>query len=46
MTSVFQDRLHVALLTFALLGLTAGLVLLAIGQAEQAALIWTAGVVG
>ena len=45
MTSVFQDRLHVALLTFALLGLTAGLVLLAIGQAEQAALIWTAGVV-
>lgn len=45
MTSLFHDRLNVALLGLALLGLVSGLVLWLAGQAELAGIAWTAGVV-
>ncbi len=45
MTSVLQDRLNVALMAIALLGLLAGLSLMALGQDARAGLVWTAGVV-
>jgi heavy metal translocating P-type ATPase len=45
MTPLFQDRLNIALLSIALLGLAAGLVLMVAGRGDLAALAWTAGVV-
>jgi hypothetical protein len=44
MTALFHDRLNVALLGFALLGLVSGLVFWLVGQLDYAAIAWTAGV--
>ncbi len=44
MKSMLQDRLNIALLVLALLGLASGLVLQLAGQPELAAMAWTAGV--
>jgi heavy metal translocating P-type ATPase len=45
MTPLFQDRLNIALLSIALLGLAAGLFLMVAGRGDRAALAWSAGVV-
>jgi heavy metal translocating P-type ATPase len=45
MTALFHDRLNVALLGFALLGLVSGLVFWLVGQLDYAAIAWTAGVI-
>jgi heavy metal translocating P-type ATPase len=45
MTSLFHDRVNVALLGLALLGLVSGLVFWLVGQPDFAAIAWTAGVV-
>ena len=45
MTPLFQDRLNIALLSIALLGLAAGLFLMVAGRGDLAALAWSAGVV-
>ncbi|WP_188527392.1 heavy metal translocating P-type ATPase [Sinisalibacter lacisalsi] len=45
MTPLFGDRLHLALLGLALLGLVAGLVLWLVGPPGLAGIAWTAGVV-
>jgi len=45
MPPLFQDRLNIALLSIALLGLAAGLVLMVAEQGDLASLAWTAGVV-
>ncbi len=45
MTPLFHDRLNVALLGLALLGLVSGLVLLLAGQPDLARIMWTAGVI-
>jgi heavy metal translocating P-type ATPase len=45
MTPLFHDRLNVALLGLALLGLVSGLVLLLAGQPDVANIVWAAGVI-
>jgi heavy metal translocating P-type ATPase len=45
MNPLFHDRLNVALLVIALLGLVSGLGLLVAGQAHLATMAWTAGVI-
>jgi len=45
MTPLFHDRLNVALLSLALLGLVSGLVLWLVGQPDLAGIAWAAGVV-
>ena len=45
MTSLFHDRVNVALLGLALLGLVSGLVFWLVGQPDFATIAWTAGVV-
>lgn len=45
MTPLFHDRLNVALLGLALLGLVSGLAFWLLGQLDYAAIAWTAGVV-
>lgn len=45
MTPLFHDRLNVALLSLALLGLVSGLVLWLPGQPELSGIAWTAGFV-
>jgi heavy metal translocating P-type ATPase len=45
MNSLFHDRLNVALLVIALLGLASGLGLLVAGQADLATVAWVAGVI-
>lgn len=45
MNLLYHDRLNVALLGVALLGLVSGLVLLLSGQPDLAGIVWTAGVV-
>jgi heavy metal translocating P-type ATPase len=45
MTPLFHDRLNVALLGLALLGLVSGVVLWLAGQPDLAGIAWTAGVV-
>ncbi len=45
MTPLFHDRLNVALLGLALLGLVTGLVLWLVGRVDLAGIAWTAGVV-
>ncbi len=44
MTPLFHDRLNVALLSLALLGLVSGLVLWLVGRPDLADIAWTAGV--
>ena len=44
MTPLFHDRLNVALLGLALLGLVSGLAFWLLGQLDYAAIAWTAGV--
>ncbi|MDF1626250.1 MAG: heavy metal translocating P-type ATPase [Parvibaculaceae bacterium] len=45
MTPLFHDRLNVALLSMALLGLVSGLVLWLVGQPDLAGIAWAAGVI-
>ena len=45
MNPLFHDRLNVALLGLALLGLVSGLVLLLAGQPDLARIVWAAGVI-
>jgi len=45
MNPLFNDRLNVALLMLALLGLVSGLVLLLAGQPDLAKIVWAAGVI-
>lgn len=45
MTPLFHDRLNVALLSLALIGLVSGLVLWLVGQPDLAGIAWAAGVV-
>ncbi|MFN3844827.1 MAG: heavy metal translocating P-type ATPase [Paracoccaceae bacterium] len=45
MTPTTVNRLNIALLSIALVGLVAGLVLMVVGQADLATLVWVAGVV-
>lgn len=45
MTALFHDRLNVALLALALLGLVSGLVFWLLGEPGFAAIAWTAGVI-
>lgn len=45
MSPLFHDRLNVALLGLALLGLVSGLVLLLAGQPDLAKIVWAAGVI-
>ena len=45
MTPLFHDRMNVALLSLALLGLVSGLVLWLVGQRDLAGIAWAAGVV-
>ncbi|MEZ5790601.1 MAG: heavy metal translocating P-type ATPase [Nitratireductor sp.] len=45
MTPLFHDRLNIALLSLALLGLVCGMVLWLMGQPDLASIAWAAGVV-